>query len=144
MDLKFFKKSKNTLRFFAVFTIVVLPVFFYLLKVDARLPIYNPIDVNPKLVDASVRNKAKNHTVADFTLLNQNGDTITQKDYQNKIYIADFFFTRCQSICIVMAYNMSELQEYYKEDEDVMFLSHSVTPVIDSVSILRAYADKKE
>ena len=68
---------------------------------------------------------------------------ITQKEYEGKIYIADFFFTRCKTICIAMAYNMSELQEYYKNDDDIMFLSHSVTPVMDSVPVLKAYAETK-
>ena len=143
MDLKFFKKSKSTFIFFLVFTAVGIPVFYHLVKVEDKLPIYSPADVNPKLVDASVRNKTKNHTVADFTLINQNGDTITQKDYEHKIYVADFFFTRCQTICILMASNMTELQEYFKNDEDVMFLSHSVTPVMDSIPVLKEYAERK-
>ena len=53
------------------------------------------------------------------------------------------FFTRCQTICIAMAYNMSELQEYFKYDDDIMFLSHSVTPIIDSVPVLKEYAINK-
>jgi len=143
MELSFFRKSRNTLFFLILFSIVVVPVFYFLVKVDEKLPIYSPVDINPKLVDASLRGKTKNHKVADFKLINQNGEIITNSDYESKIYIADFFFTRCQTICLVMAYNMSELQEHYKNDNDVMFLSHSVTPTIDSVSVLRAYADKK-
>lgn len=143
MELNFFKKSKNTLFFLIVFTAIGLPIFYHLVKVDRKLPIYNPADINPKLVDVSIRNKKKNHRVADFKLINQNGNVITNKDYKGKIYVADFFFTRCQTICLTMAYNMSELQEYYKNDDEVLFLSHSVTPLIDSVSVLRAYADKK-
>jgi len=143
MDISFFKKSRNTLIFLIVFSAIVIPVFYFLVKVDEKLPVYNPADINPKLVDASIRNKTKNHTVGNFKLINQNGETITNETYKDKIYIADFFFTRCQTICLVMAYNMSELQEHYKNDNDVMFLSHSVTPTIDSVSVLRAYADKK-
>ena len=76
-------------------------------------------------------------------MINQNGDTITNNEYEGKIYISDFFFTRCQNICIAMAYNMSELQEYYKNDDDILFLSHSVTPVIDSISVLKEYANNK-
>ena len=76
-------------------------------------------------------------------MINQNGDIITNKDYEGKIYVADFFFTRCQTICLAMAYNMSELQEHFKNDNEVMFLSHSVTPVMDSVPVLRSYADAK-
>jgi protein SCO1/2 len=114
-----------------------------LLKVDNRLKIYNPADVNPRLVDESILHVQKNHSIADFNLINQNGKKITNKDYEGKIYIADFFFTRCQNICIAMAYNMSELQEFYKNDTDIMFLSHSVTPLIDSVSVLKEYALNK-
>jgi len=114
-----------------------------LLKVDNRLKIYNPADVNPRLVDESILHVQKNHNIADFNLINQNGKKITNKDYKDKIYIADFFFTRCQNICIAMAYNMSELQEFYKNDTDIMFLSHSVTPLIDSVAVLKEYAMNK-
>ena len=143
MEFKIFKKSLPLLIFFAVFSAISLTVYYHLLKVDKHLKIYNPIDVNPRLVDDSMVHIQNNHTVADFKLINQNGETITNNDYKDKIYIADFFFTRCQTICIAMAYNMGELQEYYKEDNDIMFLSHSVTPVIDSVSVLREYADRK-
>ena len=143
MDLNFFKKSKSTLLFLIVFCAVGIPVFYHLVKVEEKLPVYNPADINPKLVDISVRKKSRNHKIGDFKLINQNGETITNADYKDKIYIADFFFTRCQTICIVMAYNMSELQTHYKNDDDIMFLSHSVTPVMDSVPQLRKYADAK-
>lgn len=143
MKLSFFKKSIPTLIFLAVFSVIGITVFYQLLSVDERLKVYNPIDVNPRLVDASVKNVQKNHKISSFELINQNGEIITNDNYKDKIYIADFFFTRCQTICIAMAYNMSELQEYYKNDDDIMFLSHSVTPVIDSVSVLKEYALKK-
>ena len=143
MDFKFFKKSFLTLAFLVLFSIVVIPIFYHLLKVDSRLKIYNPADVNPRLVHESILHVQKNHTIADFKLINQNGDTITNNEYEGKIYIADFFFTRCQNICIAMAYNMSELQEYYKNEDDILFLSHSVTPEIDSISVLKEYANNK-
>ena len=143
MDLKFFKKSRNTLLFLILFSIVGIPIFYFLVKAEKKLKIYNPADINPRLVDASIRNKTKNHTVANFELINQNGEKVTNTTFENKIYVTDFFFTRCQTICLVMALNMSELQEHYKNDNEVMFLSHSVTPKIDSISVLRAYADKK-
>jgi protein SCO1/2 len=143
MELKFFKKSLPTLIFLIVFSAVSVPVFYHLLKVDKKLKIYSPADVNPRLVDESISHITKNHTIADFELTNQNGEIITNTNYKNKIYVADFFFTRCQTICIAMAYNMSELQDFYKNDNDIMFLSHSVTPVIDSVSVLKEYANRK-
>lgn len=143
MDFNFFLKSKATIIFLVVFSAISLPVFYHLVKVDKKLKVYNPVDVNPSLVDVSLKHITKDHTIADFELINQNGETITNNNYKNKIYVADFFFTRCQTICIAMAYNMSELQAYYKNDDDIMFLSHSVTPVMDSVSVLKEYAVRK-
>lgn len=140
--IEFFKKSKSTLIFLLFFTIIFVPILYFLVKPKSQLPVYNPVDVNPRLVDDAVKHISRDHKISDFHLINQNGDTISQINFENKIYIADFFFTRCQTICPVMAINMAELQDYYKEDNSVKFLSHSVTPVIDSVSVLRAYADK--
>ena len=86
---------------------------------------------------------SKNHTVSDFKLINQNGKTVTQDDYKDKIYVTDFFFTRCQSICPIMTDNMVKIQEAFLNNNDVMFLSLSVTPEMDSISMLREYATKK-
>ena len=140
--IKFFKKSKSTLVFLFFFSIIFVPILYFLVKPKSQLPVYNPIDVNPRLVDDSVKHVGRNHRIGAFNLVNQNGDLISEENFENKIYIADFFFTRCQTICPIMAINMAELQAYYKDDDALKFLSHSVTPVIDSVSVLRAYADK--
>jgi protein SCO1/2 len=141
--IKFFKKSKSTLIFLFFFALIFIPILYFLVKPKSKLPVYNPVDVNPRLVDDSVKHINKDHKVADFVLTNQNGKTITEDDFKDKIYVADFFFTRCQTICPVMAVNMAELQEYFKNDEEIKFLSHSVTPIMDSVPTLRAYASKK-
>ena len=143
MEISFFKKSVPTVIRIGLLFIIFVVIGYFLLNPEKKLPVYNPADVNPKLVDASVKHKRSNHKIADFKLINQNGDTITQEDYNDKIYIADFFFTRCQTICPIMTINMSQLQEHYKNDQDIMFLSHSVTPFIDSVAVLRKYADEK-
>ena len=108
-----------------------------------KLPVYNPSDLNPELVDSSLQNKTSNHTVADFELINQNGKTITQEDYKEKIYVADFFFTRCRSICPITSNNIGKLQKEFMDNNEVMFLSLSVTPDIDSVAVLRQYATDK-
>ena len=110
---------------------------------EKQLPIYNPVDFEPKLVDKSLRNINKNHTVSDFNLTNQNGDVITSKDYENKIYVVDFFFTSCPSICPIMTNNMLKIQEEFIDNSEVMLLSLSVTPEIDNVEILKTYAEKK-
>jgi len=99
--------------------------------------------VNFELVDSTIQHQKKYHTIADFSLINQNGKTITQKDYENKIYIADFFFTTCPTICPVMTENMAVIQKEILNDDDVMLLSHSVTPQIDSVPQLKKYAIEK-
>ena len=140
--IQFFKKSKSTILFIFFFSIVFVPIIYFMVKPKSELPIYNPVDVNPRLVDDKVKHINRGHRISDFRLTNQNGKIVTQDDFENKIYIADFFFTRCQTICPIMAINMAELQAHYKNDSDIKFLSHSVTPIIDSVSVLRRYADK--
>lgn len=121
---------------------VIIYLFYNALQPKVTLPIYQPSRVNPELVDASIQYVKKYHTIADFSLINQNGETITQEDYANKIYIADFFFTTCPTICPVMTKNMVVIQNRLKND-DVMLLSHSVTPEIDSVAQLKKYAVEK-
>ena len=108
-----------------------------------QLPIYNPSDFNSKYVDRSVRDITQNHTVKDFNLINQNGNVITSKDYENKIYVVDFFFTRCPSICPIMTDNMKLVQDEYIDDNNIMLLSLSVTPDIDNIEVLKNYAIEK-
>ena len=112
-------------------------------KQDRPLPIYNPANFNPELVDKSLQNKSENHTVLDFSLINQNGENINQDIYKDKIYVTDFFFTRCGSVCPIMTDNMAKIQKEFLNDDDIMLLSLSVTPDIDSIPTLRKYADDK-
>lgn len=113
------------------------------LKIEKRLPIYTPNMVNTELIDSSLHYQKQKAQIADFKLINQNGDTITQQEYKNKIYVADFFFTTCPSICPIMTKNMAVVQEAILADDDIMLLSHSVTPEIDSVAQLKKYALEK-
>ena len=122
---------------------VIIVLMYQALQPEKRLPIYQPSMVNPELVDSTLVYVKKYHTIADFKLVNQNGDTITQENYADKIYIADFFFTTCPTICPVMTANMADIQEVIKEDDEVLLLSHSVTPEIDSVQQLKKYALEK-
>lgn len=137
---KFLKKSYSSIVITGIIFLIAVIIGYNLLLPKERLPVYNPTDVNPRLVDYSVQHIKKDHRIADFMLINQNGDSITNQTYEGKIYLADFFFTRCATICPIMTNNMVELQEIYKDDDEVLFLSHSVTPVIDSVPILKQYA----
>jgi len=135
----FRKRDLITVSGFLVFAIIAVSIFYSILKPKPTLPIYQPAEVNSKLVDTSIVHKIKYHTISDFSLINQNGDTITQDFYNDKIYIADFFFTTCQSICPIMTKNMKEIQDKLINDKEILLLSHSVTPEIDSVQQLKKY-----
>jgi len=141
--LDFIKKYRILIITFILFSIVTVSLFYNALKPQKTLPIYNPADVNPELVDSTVQFVAKYHTIADFSFTNQNGKTITQKDYEGKIYVADFFFTTCGSICPIMTTNMIDVQKAFVNNPKVMILSHTVTPEIDSVPVLKKYALEK-
>lgn len=141
--LNFFKQFKGFAIALGILSIIIISIFYSILKVDTPLPILQPNRVDAALVDSSIQYQKKYHKIADFKLVNQNGDTITQDTYANKIYVADFFFTTCQSICPIMTDEMYRIQKQIKDDDEVMLLSHSVTPEIDSVAQLKRYAKKK-
>ena len=136
----FRKRDILPISIFAVFSLIAISIFYSILKSKETLPIYQPAQVNSKLVDTSVAHRIKYHTISDFNLINQNGDIITQAFYDDKIYVADFFFTTCQSICPVMTKNMKKVQDKLINDKEILLLSHSVTPEIDSVEQLKRYA----
>ena len=141
--LSFFKAYKKFAIVFGIISIIIISIFYSILNVEKPLPIYQPAMVSTELVDSTIQHQIKYHKIADFSLINQNGDTITQETYKDKIYVADFFFTTCQTICPIMTDNMVDIQKEIKNDEEVMLLSHSVTPQIDSVAQLKRYAIKK-
>lgn len=128
-----------------VLSVIILSLFYNALKPEKQLPIYTPAMVNPELVDSLVqhKNNKMEHKIADFSFQNQNNKTITQKDYENTIYVADFFFTTCQTICPIMTDNMVWLQDKIKDMPNVKLLSFSVTPDIDTPEVLRKYATEK-
>ena len=141
--LPFFKGYKKFAIVFGILSLIIISIIYKTLNVEKRLPVYQPADFEPKLVDTTIQHVKKYHTVANFSLVNQNGDTITEKNYNDKIYIADFFFTTCQTICPVMTKNMAYIQGKIIDDDEVLLLSHSVTPEIDSVEQLKRYAISK-
>ncbi|MAU62760.1 MAG: SCO family protein [Flavobacteriaceae bacterium] len=125
-----------------VISVVVLTSFYYILQPKPTLPIYSPNMVSTELVDESIQFIKKYHKISNFSLTNQNGETVTHENYNNKIYVADFFFTTCPSICPIMTENMFYIQEK-TIDKDIMLVSYSVTPEIDSVLQLKKYAIEK-
>lgn len=111
-------------------------------RVDT-LPYYNEATFTPHWLSPDDPVLDTFHSIPPFTLIDQDGDTITEKTFEGKIYVADFFFTTCPGICPKMTANMGILQEEFLDDEDVLLLSHSVTPDYDSAAVLKLYAEAK-
>ena len=141
--LNFFAKYKPLAITMVILSAIILTIFYNLYKPDPMLPIYQPTMVDKALVDTSMQYVKKFHHIPDFKLVNQNGDTITQADYKDKIYVADFFFTTCQSICPIMTDHMVKIQNKLKDDDKVKLLSHTVIPETDTVAQLKRYAIEK-
>ena len=137
------EKYRKFLWVFAALSVIILMLFYNALLPIKKLPVYQPAMVNFELVDSTIQHQKKFHRIADFSLTNQNGKTVTQEDFNGKIYVADFFFTTCPNICIAMTDNLLKVQEKIKNNPNVMLLSHSVTPKIDSVPQLKKYAIEK-
>ncbi len=106
-----------------------------------HLPYYDDESFTPNWLEPGSEEERNFHSISDFRLVNQLGETITQKTFDNKIYITDFFFTICPGICPQMTDNMHKIQEEFKDDQDVLLLSHSVMPSTDSVEVLKEYAE---
>ncbi len=140
---KFLSRYKIFLITFGTLCVVIMWSIYTLLKPDKKLGIYQPDMVNNELVDTTMQYVRKYHKIADFKLVNQNGDTITNANYEDKIYVADFFFTTCMTICPIMTDHMVKIQERIKNDPDVFLLSHTVMPRIDTVAQLKRYAEEK-
>ena len=141
--IKFLARYKTFLVIMAIISSVILLLFYDALKPDEKLPVFQPAQVNYELVDQSLQHIKKFHKIGAFSLINQNGLKVTEQDYRNKIYVADFFFTTCPGICPKMTANMGLIQEAIKEDNQVKLISFSVTPEIDSVAQLKKYALEK-
>ena len=109
----------------------------------AELPYYNEATFNAIWFESDDSVPADFHQIPSFSLINQNGALVTEKDVEGKIFVADFFFTSCPGICPKMTNNMAIIQREFLDKADVVLLSHSVTPEYDSAAILKAYAEAK-
>jgi len=108
------------------------------------LPYYNTPDFTPHFVTAAAATTTITHTIADFSCTDQFGKTVTQKNIEGKIHIANFFFTACGSICPKMMSNLKATYDGFKGDTTIVLLSYSVTPWRDSVERLKKYADHND
>ena len=133
--------------FFATTMLIISSVtiftFYNVLTPEKKLPIYQPSMVSFQLVDSTIQHIKRFHKIDNFSLLNQNNSIITNETYDGKIYVADFFFTTCPGICPIMKENMITLQDEFIDDDNILLLSHTVMPEIDSVKVLKKYSQEK-
>ncbi|WP_179334474.1 SCO family protein [Winogradskyella costae] len=106
------------------------------------LPYYDEASFTPNWMTPGTEEERQFHKIQEFKLWNQLGDVVTPNTFDDKIYITDFFFASCPGICPQMTGNMFKLQEEFKDDDEILFLSHTVTPSQDSVPVLKNYAEK--
>lgn len=131
--------NKKLKKILVLFSLLLLPTLLYLVLTTgrhnfARLPYLTYTDEN---------GVTKQREIPPFSFTNQDGKTITNADYKGKIYIADFFFTTCPSICKTMTGNMKRLQDDFEKFDDFALLSYTVNPEQDTVETLRRYADER-
>jgi protein SCO1/2 len=98
---------------------------------ESALPYFGPKNID-----------AQNYTISDFSFINQDSQLIHLQNYSGKIWIVDYFFTTCEGICPIMKTNMHKILDSFKNDDEVMFLSHTVQPEYDSVSILKKFSSQ--
>ncbi len=80
------------------------------------------------------------HVIGNYTFVNQNNETVTPATFENKIYVADYFFTTCKSICPIMSNTLQHINETYSTEERIKYISHTVDPEYDSAAVLASYA----
>lgn len=123
------------LLFTAIFT-----AYFMTLNKKIPLPILNPIDLNSEMVDSSLLSLGLGHTIGKFSFLNQAGKVITEKDVKNKVFVAEYFFTTCGTICPQMNLQMQRVQKAFEGNNNFKILSFTVNPEIDTVAQMKMYA----
>ena len=97
--LKFFARYKFIAVVLFILSVIIMGIIYNLYIPEPRLKVYQPNEFTKELVDSTLQRVRKFHKIDDFELINQYGDTISQNNFDNKIYITDFFFTTCQTIC---------------------------------------------
>jgi protein SCO1/2 len=112
-------------------------------KTVTSLPYFNTADFTPIWIAKNSPQITKLHTISPFLFTDQNGKTVTERTIKGKIYVANFFFTRCQNICPKMMDNLKKVAEVISADTNVLIISHSVTPYFDNVAVLKKYAKEK-
>ena len=129
--------------FLIILFAICIPVGYLLIKPKDQkdLPIINPIDVQEEMVDPEMLRIGQGHTIGNFSFQNQDNKTITQKEVKGKIYVVEYFFTTCKSICPIMNQQMKRVQLAFKDNPNFKILSFTVDPDVDTVEQLKRYAN---
>ena len=133
-------KGSSLGKIIIVLSIIIFPIVFFLLLSKGKYN-YRHLDFfGPKEVNAS--GDTVYFKIPDFNLINQDGRTISQRDLDGKIYVANFFFASCPGVCPKMTDEVKQVQDEFKKDSDIVFISHTVDPEQDSLPALKAFAEK--
>jgi protein SCO1/2 len=115
--------------------------YFILRDKKEPLPVINPIDLEAEMVDPEILRRGNGHRIGEFSFLNQDGETITRAEVEGKVFVAEYFFTTCGTICPKMNKQMRRVQFEYADNDDVRILSFTVDPEVDTVEQMKRYAD---
>lgn len=132
---------KRVLVLVLVFAVGVTIAYFMMQPQEKPLPVINPVDVESEMVDPEILRKGNGHRIGNFVFLNQEGQRITQAEVNGKVYVAEYFFTTCGTICPKMNDQMRRIQFEFANNDDVRLMSFTVDPDIDTVAQMKRYAD---
>ncbi len=107
---------------------------------EKPLPVINPVDLNDEMVDPELLRVGYGHTIGKFSFQDQDGNTVTQEDVRGKVYVVEYFFTTCGTICPKMNKQMQRVHKAYKGNKNVNILSFTVDPKTDTVEQMKRYA----
>jgi protein SCO1/2 len=116
----------------------------YVKPAPKKLPVLNPVDLESEMVDSALLRIGYGHKIGDFSFLNQAGKKITRKEVEGKVFVVEYFFTTCKSICPIMNSEMKRIQKAYREESDLKILSFTVDPAVDTVEQMRNYASSHD
>lgn len=125
---------------------LLVAIAYYMIKPTTQksLPIINPTEIEPELVDSLLQDVGRGHKIGKFNLIDQDGKPITEKIIQNHVFVAEYFFSTCGSICPIMNVQMQRIQSVYKNEDQFKLLSFTVDPETDSPQQLKTYAENHQ
>ena len=132
---------KRILALLVLFIIGVTIAYFMMIPKEKPLPVINPVDLEEEMVDPEMLRIGNGHRVGNFSFTNQYGETITQNSVKGKVYVAEYFFTTCGTICPKMNEQMQRVQLAFADNDEVRLLSFTVDPLVDTVEQMKRYAD---